>query len=210
MHLPKGVQKPSPTQIVLTACLLLPSAAFGQSFLFGAKFGIDHSRRPLIGASGERKLWRSFAIGADFLYRRNSDTIRIPISALPSTGAPASTRFLTGHTRADVLEFPVFGKYYFRPNQKLQPFLLAGVALRKAKANAGFTFGNQTGAEVDPVLAVSGFWTPLDAGVTFGTGLRWRLSHFSLVPEFRYTHWGNTATRAVYQRQADFLFGIVF
>lgn len=68
MHLPKGVQKPSPTQIVLTACLLLPSGAFGQSFLFGAKFGIDHSRRPLIGASGERKLWRSFAIGADFLY----------------------------------------------------------------------------------------------------------------------------------------------
>jgi len=106
----------------------------------------------------------------------------------------------------DVFELPVLGKYFFRREDNLQPFVSTGYSFRKALAESQasvITENNTTKPK-------SSYWTPLDIGATFASGLRWRFGRISLTPEFRYTLWGSPQNRYVSRHQADFPFGITF
>jgi hypothetical protein len=71
-------------------------------------------------------------VEGDFLYRRNGlefDANYVPGILLTGDVSPVS---ITQRVRLDVFEMPVLGKYYFRRDSKVQPFVLTGYSFRKA------------------------------------------------------------------------------
>ena len=153
------------------------------------------------------QLWRGFTAEVDLLYRHNGSSLSYNYAPLSPTGEPVSPPFfVASRTRMEVFELPVLGKYYFRRESNLQPFVLTGYSFRKGKThvdNSVTTEGRTTSGE-------SSGWSDLDIGASFGLGLRYRLGRVSLSPEVRYTEWGGQPSRIVSKRQADFLFGITF
>jgi hypothetical protein len=139
-----------------------------------------------------------------FLYRRTGSTSIFNFDTGVFTGV-AGPVTVVDRLRINVFEVPILGKYYFRREEKVQPFLATGFAFRKGHAELRQTSNS-------PLLLISNnsYGTSLDVGATAGAGLRWRLGVVSLVPEIRYTYWGSNPNRNLSQNQADFLFGIKF
>lgn len=209
----------NPRNCLLLAWLTLTSVAHGQRFHFGAKGGVpitnpsplarDESRRYLTGATAELRLFGGFAAGVDFLYRRNGFTQQFPLFIYdPQTSN--LVQLLSDRTRLHVFEVPVFGKYYFRREEKVQPFLLTGYSLRKARSASESAVYAQSPERSETIRSRGERWTALEVGASVGAGVRWRLERFSLVPEFRYTYWGPRPDRGLSRRQLDFLLGITF
>jgi Outer membrane protein beta-barrel domain len=205
--------------IVLIVCLAGTSVAYGQRFSYGVKGGVstiepnpdynDESKRYIVGATIEFQLWRGFAVEGDFLYRRNgirSNVIYIP-GLLTGDFSPVS---VAQRVRLDVFEMPVLGKYYFRRDSKVQPFVLTGYSFRKALSNNDARVTTQTSTGSSTQTFKSSNWTPLDIGAAFGTGVRWRVGAISLMPEIRYTRWGSHPGVGNSKNQADVLLGITF
>lgn len=204
--------------------LIGTGVAHGQQFSYGVKGGVatleptrygnDESKRYIAGATVEYGFWRGLAVEADFLYRRtgNSTGFINTSTGLPVSGEPYE-RFLssTSRTRAHVLELPVLGKYYFREDEAVQPFVLTGYSFRKARADSTYTLVTErstTGVSVQ--RSQNEFWTPTDIGVVVGAGVRWRVGRVALMPEFRYSYWGAEPNYGLPRQQADFLLGITF
>jgi len=200
-------------------CFVGTSVAYGQRFSYGVKGGVstiepdtynDESKRYIVGATVEYRLWRGFAVEGDFLYRRNGvrfDASFTPV--IPSNGDSALVS-ITQRLRLDVFEFPVLGKYYFRRDSKVQPFVLTGYSFRKAFANGDARTTTQNAAGTSTQNSHSSNWTPLDIGASFGTGLKWRVGPVSFSPEIRYTRWGSHPSAGFSKNQADVLLGITF
>src|SRR6266436_10037304 len=187
--------------ILLIACLSGTCVAYGQRFTYGVKGGVstiepnsfseDESRRYIVGATIEFRLWHGFAVEGDFLYRRNGLRFdRSYTPAIPSNG-DSSLISITQRARLDVFEFPVLGKYYFRRDSKVQPFVLTGYSLRKALSNddAHTTTQNRIGISTQDFHSSN--WTGLDVGASFGTGVQWKVGRVAVSPEIRYTRWGS-------------------
>jgi hypothetical protein len=202
---------------VVLACLAGTCVAYGQRFSYGVKGGAslndptnpensDESKRYVIGGTVELRIWGGLAAEADFLYRRNGLSYSYTYSPhLPNGDVSAPVSFAE-RRRLDVFEIPVLGKYYFRHEEKLQPFVLTGYSFRKALGQADTsvtTLGTTTQSS-------GSSWLPLDVGASFGAGLRWRAGRVSLTPEIRYTYWNSHPDLGVSKHQADFLFGISF
>ena len=173
----------------------------------------DQSRRYVVGATIEVSVWRGFAVEADFLYRHNgfSDTFNFVPGGLGESGGPTEP-VVSGsdRTRLDVFELPVVGKYYFRSDAKLQPFVLTGYSFRKALINVDSSTTTANSSGLSTQTSSFSYWTPADVGATFGLGLRWRTGRISLKPEIRYTYWGANPSIGVSKQQADVLVGITF
>jgi opacity protein-like surface antigen len=206
---------------ILLACLAGTTVAFGQRFDFGVKggvatmeptrFGGDESKRYITGVSFEYRLWHGLAVEADFLYRHTGSAFHFTYNAILSPGADNTLITTNTRARAHIFEAPVLGKYYFRSDSKMQPYLLTGYSFRKAFTNMDNSTRTETGAMVSNQKSSYSFWSPVDIGATFGAGLRWRLAnHISLTPEFRYTHWGGQVNSVLPKNQADVLLGIRF
>src|SRR5215472_16572098 len=158
---------------ILLTCLAGVTVASGQRFSYGVKGGVTitdptriephESKRYVVGGSFEYLLFGAFAVEADVLYRRTGLTTRFIAS---------ETTSITDRLRFNVFEVPVVGKYYFRRDGRVQPFILTGYSLRRAHTDSQNTITNATatGVRIDKFKFSS--WTPLDVGVSFGTGLR--------------------------------------
>jgi hypothetical protein len=208
---------------VLLAYLAGTCVAYGQRISYGVEGGVstleptqlrsDESRRYVVGATIEVSLWRGFAVGADFLYRHNGFSDRFIFGAgilAGSDQSQVSVISASDRIRLDVFELPVLGKYYFRRDAKLQPFVLTGYSFRKALINVDSSTTTQSSTSVSAQTSSFSDWTAGDVGATFGAGLRWRTGRVSLKPEIRYTYWGSHPNIGVSKQQADVLVGITF
>ena len=210
--------------IVLIACLAGTCVAYGQQFSYGVKGGIatvepnpdgiDESKRYVVGATIEFRLWRGFAVEGDFLYRRTGLRFNagyllglVPFGDGGNTLVSSSDR-----TRFNVFEFPALGKYYFRHDSKVQPFVLTGYTFRKAlgESDEAFILQNTSTGNTSAVKSKNSNWTGLDIGASFGTGVRWKVGRVSVAPEIRYTRWGSHPNIGFEKNQADVLLGITF
>ena len=204
--------------IVLLACLTGTCVAYGQRLSYGVKGGVstldpesynDESKRYIVGATIEYRLWHGFAVEGDFLYRRNGLRFDASFTGIPSNG-DSSLVSITQRLRLDVFELPVLGKYYFRRDSKVQPFVLTGYSLRKALSNDDGQSTTQNSAGKSTQNFHSSNWTGLDVGASFGTGVQWKLGRVAVAPEIRYTRWGSHPNIGFKKNQADVLVGITF
>jgi hypothetical protein len=170
---------------------------------------LDESRRYIVGATIEFRLWRGFAVEGDFLYRRNGSKFDVNYTPGILTGDLTPVT-VAQRLRLDVFEMPVLGKYYFRRDSKVQPFVLTGYSFRKALSNDDARVTTQTSTGTSTQNFKSSNWTPLDIGAAVGTGVRWRVGPVSFMPEIRYTRWGPHPGVGNSKNQADVLFGITF
>lgn len=199
---------------VLWVCLAGSSVALGQRLSVGVKggtplhepsrLGEDDSRRYVVGATAEFGAWRGLSLEVDFLYRRNG--LRVGNTFVP--GNPVSTG--TVNTGADVFELPVLGKYTFRRDTKVQPFVLTGYSFRKAHIETQFVSVDPTGGAPTVVEGSFSGWSRLDVGAAFGAGLAFRVGRVTISPEVRYVRWGGTSDAVLSRNQGDLLVGITF
>lgn len=148
----------------------------GVPFTDSTSFAHDESRPYIVGASVEVRLPVGFAIEADGIYRPVGTTTNYQF--LGAAG-PAVTS-LIDRTRGDSLEFPLLGKYYFRPRESgWQPFVGTGWALRTV---AFHDRGTETITDANGTRGTFSFHDSyhsdlavgavVAAGVRFRTGLR--------------------------------------
>jgi hypothetical protein len=188
--------------------------ASAQTVSFGVKGGVslidqtssqDESRPYIVGPSVEVQFFDHVGIEADALYQRLGNTLYFSISA----GVPLSLD--VNRERGNSWEFPLLGKYYFRsPTTRWRPFFGTGYVFRTIGLHEAVT-RTVLNADGTPQALTSRFdsRSSLGIGATFSAGLRARFGPVSLMPEIRYTRWGNqdNLTR---KNEAAFLFGINF
>jgi len=176
----------------------------------------DESRRYIVGPSVEVKLPAGFALEADALYQRIGDRFNYQLL----TGASLSAGMaqlpvgaftaLTNRQRANMWEFPLLGKYYFRRDSAWQPFFGTGWALRFADVHeAGSSTQVSSNGNTQVLPFHDDFRTALGVGATFAAGLRYRRGHVAFTPEIRYTRW-SVSGDMLRKDEAGFLLGIWF
>jgi hypothetical protein len=170
------------------------SSAAAQEISVGALGGVrlidpyqngDQSRWYEVGGSLEIRLPAQFAIEADALYQRigqSNSYIDFP---------PGSLSLIT-RLRGNSWQFPLYGKYYFRPSSEIwQPFVGAGFAFRTISFHSADTSID------DPQVANgvyrSDYRSPVVVGASVVAGVRFHYGPVKLLPQVRYTHWSNTS-----------------
>lgn len=177
---------------------LLAAALTAQPLSFGIKAGVPfidpagaagESRDYSVGGAVELRLPAGFAVEGSALYRRLGTSYMF----LPQTIPPYQTRGVLNRIRGNSWEFPLLGKYYFRPRRtRWQPFLGAGFSTR----TIGYTFnGTITTPHDSGPATVSTFHAHSRSGLAVGmvaaAGVRVHLAGRAwIVPEFRVTRWG--------------------
>lgn len=201
--------------------MMMACIASAQAVSIGVKGGVpltdaldnrDESRPYTIGPSIEIRLPAGFAIEAGALYRRigNTTSFALRQNLLPTSLIAIS--FLINRQRGNSWEFPLLGKYYFRPRATAwQPFIATGYAFR------GIWFhddGNETNTDPSGVSHTFTFHndyrSSLGIGVVAAAGIRLHLGHFAILPEFRYTRWGGSDNNQIRKNEAGFLLGVNF
>src|SRR5215472_10212642 len=200
--------------------------ASAQLVSFGAKAGVpfldatqggDESRPYIVGPSVEFRLPAGFAIEMDALYRRIGDTTRFGlfgsfIGPGPSFSPLPAVNSFIDRQRGNYWEFPVLGKYSFRPRTTTwQPFFGTGWALR----TVGFT-----DAISETVVDANGnshsnsfrdhFRSDVGAGAVFAAGVRFHAGRIAVIPEIRYTYWGSSASSGLRKNEGGVFLGISF
>ena len=203
--------------IVLLTCVAGTCVVWGQRFSYGVKAGAtlneparlnpDESKRYVVGATAEYRLWNGFAVEADLFYHRNGSEYAYTYNPFLPTGEPSGPPVsIASRFRLNVFELPLVGKYSFRRDTKLAPFILTGYSFRKAFSDSENTVTTQSVT----TRSSSSSSTPWDIGASLGVGFRWRVGHLSLSPEIRYTEWGGRPDQTLSKRQVNLLFGITF
>ena len=202
--------------------LLTAASASAQLVSFGAIGGVpflsqnqggDESRRYVVGPSVEFRLPAGFAIEVDALYRRIGNTFSFEV--IPANAALISLPLITSDVnreRGNYWQFPVLGKYYFRPrNTAWQPFVGTGWALRTVAFHRNV---NQTVLDANGNSHPTSFEyhsrSDVGVGAVFAAGVRFRVGKIALLPEVRYTYWGSTAQFALRRNEGGVLLGISF
>ncbi len=161
----------------------------------------DESRIYDVGGSVELRLPAGFAVEADALYQRIG--YAYGFTSVDNGILTAGNAF---RERANLWEFPLLGKYYFRSSDAAwRPFLGTGFAFRTGSLHADTTdfsttpftlfhgdsrFNVQTGAEV-------------------AAGIRFQLGPIAFLPQARYTYWGYS-NQALGKNEATLLWGVSF
>ena len=167
-------------------------------FSFGAMGGVRLSR----GAPGAmHDESPPYAVGPDFevsvgdhlavefggLYRRFGSSY---VSVRPSGLAGLPTSILVTRTRADSLEFPVLGKYYFgHPNPRGRFFVATGYSFQRSWMTS--TTAIIQAPSGTAVWDAGGPGTPTVVGAAFGAGVARKTGPLTIAPAFRYTRWGS-------------------
>jgi hypothetical protein len=184
-----------------SAQLVSVGALGGVRLTDGFSYG-DESRRYVVGPSVEVRLPARFAIEADALYQRVGETDSL-IASL------ASPFFFITRERGNSWEFPLYVKYYFRPHTAAwQPFLGTGYAFRTV------SFHNHTSEFGGPNVFANGnfrynFRSSLGVGASIVAGLRFHYGPVAILPQVRYTRWGDT-TDSLNRNETTLLLGVTF
>jgi len=212
------------TFLYLLVTIATNQVAFSQLVSIGAKGGIpflapnqggDESRPYIVGPSIEFRLPVGFAIELDALYRRVGNTsffgFRSNTVFIPPLTPPYVSSYLD-RQRGNYWEFPVLGKYYFRPRTTAwQPFIGTGWALRTVAFHNDIS---ETVVNADGTSHSDSFrnhhQSDLGVGAVFSAGVRFRAGRVAVVPELRYTYWGSTAQFQLRRNEAAGLLGISF
>lgn len=161
----------------------------------------DESRRYIVGGSVELRLPARFAIEADALYQRLGET-----SIFYSSDGTVSNSFLT-RERGNSWEFPLYVKYYFRPNTAAwQPFIGTGYAFRTVSVH---TDTSESGTDVITSNFHSDFRSGLGVGASIVAGLRFHYGRVAFLPQVRYTRWGDSSD-SLNRNEATLLLGVSF
>jgi hypothetical protein len=180
------------------AQLVSVGALGGVRLTDGFEYFQDASRIYDVGGSVEFRLPAGFAVEADALYQRMGEAY----SFFEANGALSSA--FSSRERANVWEFPLLGKYYFRPRSaRWRPFVGAGFAFRTASVHGNY-------ATAPPAtFATFDFRLNVETGVAAVAGFRFQLGPVALLPQARYTYWGNN-TQGLAKNEATLLLGVSF
>jgi hypothetical protein len=212
------------TILFVFVTITINQVASAQLVSFGVKGGVpflapnqggDESRPYIVGPSVEFRLPAGFAIELDALYRRIGSTSAFGFSTntifVPPLTPPYITSFVN-RQRGNYWEFPVLGKYYFRPRSTAwQPFIGTGWALRTV------SFHNDISETVVSADGTSHsdsfrnhFRSDVGVGATFAAGVRFRVGRVAVIPELRYTYWGRAIQNSLRNNEAAGLLGVSF
>ncbi len=195
-----------PIILVLAAA----SSASAQLVSVGALGGVrltdgfsysDQSRIYDVGGSIEFRLPAGFAVEADALYQRVGYSY-----GLISINNGAFTAGDAFRERANLWEFPLLGKYYFRSSGAAwRPFLGAGFAFR-----TGSVHSDTTDFSTAPFTLFHGdSRLNVQPGAEVVAGIRFRLGPVTLLPQARYTYWGYS-NQGLGKNEATLLLGVTF
>jgi outer membrane protein W len=191
----------------------------GVPFLDQSRGG-DESRKYIVGPSVEFRLPARFAIEVDALYRRIGTTFGYNLSPnaiyiLPPDANmeffPLTTSY-SNRQRGNYWQFPVLGKYYFRPRTAAwQPFVGTGWALRTVAFHSDI---NATTLDANGMYGTNSahvhFRSDTGVGAVVAAGVRFRAGKFALTPQVRYTYWGSTAQFDLRRNEACVFLGVTF
>lgn len=144
----------------------------------------DESRAYTVGGAVEARLTDRWSLGVDALYKRLGSTTE-------------TTDLLGGYSiariRSNVWEFPMYGRYSFRPwDAKLRPFAAGGYSIR-ARPIQGDLWGyvrDLPGNVINSYTRKIDDDTEIDHGIHMGGGVVCRLGErLRLTAEYRYTNW---------------------
>jgi hypothetical protein len=153
-----------------------------------------HDESPVyaVGAAFEVSLGDHFAAEVNSLYRRFGYSFVSEIRFATDPGGPSVVLdYILARTRANSLEFPVLGKYYFgRRNPRGRFFVATGYSFQRSwitntvgvvqvDSNSGIASASR--GNVPP---------PIEVGAVFGAGAARKMGPLTIAPEFRYTRWG--------------------
>jgi hypothetical protein len=195
--------------LVFALVLLAAGAACAQLVSVGALGGVrltdgydfdDNSRIYDVGGSVEFRLPAGFAVEADALYQR----VGYSYESISINGSLAFGNAF--RERANLWEFPLLGKYYFRSSGAAwRPFLGAGFAFR-----TGSLHDNVTDFSTTPFTLFHGDSRfNVQTGAEVVGGIRFRLGPINLLPQARYTYWGDS-TQRLSKNEATLLLGVSF
>ena len=200
--------------------LLTAASASAQLISIGAKGGVpfvdqvsskDESRPYIVGPSVEVRVPAGFAIEADALYRRIGNTGFFGSVSL-GTGFISAATFQITRLRGNEWEFPLLGKYYFRPRTSAwQPFVGTGYAFRTVGIHQDIS---QAVVDADGISHKNSYRfnsrSDLGVGAVFAAGIRFHYHRMAVLPEIRYTRWGSNESVFTRKNEAAVLLGISF
>ena len=196
--------------------------AWSQAFSVGVVGGVpfsdtdathNESRPYIVGPSFEVRLPAHFAVEVDALYRRIGNSIGFA-SILTGSGtiqtAAATTSF--NRDRGNSWEFPIIGKFYFRPgSEHWQPFVGLGAAFRETWFHSDSSDTIPAGSGLMQVLNQHLSYTDdVGAGAVATTGVRFRMGRLALTPQVRYTRWASANFQRNARNEGGILLGISF
>ena len=199
---------------VRVGCLsmLLPLAAAGQPVAVGAIVGLpisSHSQeyglgclapngqtcgpndflmKPYtIGAVADVRLPLHLSVEAGFLYERLHRDVSQGLTVGRGTGY---VNFGEQYgAAANAWLFPFLLRYTFRERRRLAPFVDAGATLRHLGPFDGQGIQMDFYLQPQPVTGHIESAKDLDAAITAGGGVRWRVWMLDIAPEIRFLHW---------------------
>jgi hypothetical protein len=181
-------------------------------------YGRNESKPFLVGPVVEFRPLQHLGIEVDAIYSQSSYTTTF--LGLASVGSGFSYQQLASggssfsyHQQGNTWQFPVLGKYYFRPQTaRWQPFAALGFSLRTTGYDIqGANFFIQSGEGTVSIHQVdSHYRTDLGVGATAAVGLRYRITgRYALEPQMRYTYW-NHSDANLRQNEGSFQLGLRF
>jgi len=188
--------------LALTA-LALPATAQFPHLSFGAVGGVplttgvysgysNESPFYTVGPTLELRFGRRFAAEVDGLYRRigSSGVHNVGVSPLPPYGPEAVE---VTRLRANSVEIPILGKYYFGQGDSHSRFFVAtGYAFRRSYTRTTIGIVEEApGVEVISISLGSGASPPTEVGAVFGAGWTRKWGAVTISPTLRYTRWGS-------------------
>jgi hypothetical protein len=196
--------------LIFALAMSAASAASAQLVSVGALGGVrltdvfdysDESRIYDAGGSVEFRLPAGFALEADALYQRVGYS-----NGFFSLGNGFLTAGDAFRERANLWEFPLLGKYYFRSSDAAwRPFLGTGFAFRTGSLHSDTTYFSTT-----PFTLFHGDSRfNVQTGATVAAGIRFQLGPIALLPQARYTYWGYS-TQGLGKNEATLLLGLRF
>jgi hypothetical protein len=179
----------------------LPALAQTPRFSVGAVGGVrlssgapegTHDESPVytVGAAFEVSFGDHLAAEVNALYQRFGSSSVDYISSFGLPGNPVALIFLE-RLRANSIDVPILGKYYFgRRNLRGRFFVATGYSFQREWIT--------TTSAVEQVVPNSGVGvfagsipgTPTLVGAVFGAGVARKMGPLTVMPAFRYTHWG--------------------
>jgi hypothetical protein len=186
------------------------SAASAQLVSAGALGGVrltdvfdysDESRIYDVGGSVEFRLPAGFAVEADALYQR----VGYSNGFFTLNGGTIATGNAF-RERANLWEFPLLGKYYFRSSDAAwRPFVGTGFAFR-----TGSLHSDTTDFSTTPFTLFRGDSRfNVQTGAEVAAGIQFRWGPIALLPQARYTYWGYS-NQGLGKNEATLLLGVTF
>jgi outer membrane protein W len=168
----------------------------------------DESRPYVVGGSVEVHLPAQFALEADALYQRIGNSNVLSAIILASTSTYSTQYYSSNRERGNSWEFPLYGKYYFRPHTAAwQPFIGAGFAFRTISFHDDQSYFNVPNAANGNYHF--DFRSNLDVGATAVAGIRFHYGPVAFLPQVRYTRWSDNLGGGAHN-EATLLLGVTF